>query len=111
MATTEKEYNPTAGVNAMLNQLHRLTAGNYEGLERAKDKLQDAQAEEQKKEEELKCAKEQVAIWKRELKAVRYTLADLINDLGKLGCPPELIKQQWSGYNAHDIAEWIREGK
>jgi len=101
-----------------------LTAG-IEVLLRALDKLKDYEGEYHSlryHEKHVAQAKDELAIRKRayenaiacleqeerELRARRRETAQIINDLGKLGCPEEVLKKATSPFNNHDVAEWIK---
>jgi septal ring factor EnvC (AmiA/AmiB activator) len=107
MATPKKRVR-SIGEMALLKELGNLANNDYTGLKEAQKYVERARASKQTKEQELREAEEHLKLCESKVRALKREVAELVNDLGKLGSEVEDIKHQWPAFCAHDVAEWIK---
>jgi hypothetical protein len=114
-----KQYKPTGDVEALLAALQKQgDTSYYDSLAKEEKVLEERIARRDQARAELKYQESQVVETEGKIAMCRRKTAQIINTLGKLGCPEELIKEQWQSYdkkfklpwpNGHDLANWIKE--
>lgn len=109
MTKSQKAYEPTAGINAMLDKLESITSNDFSGLRGAIAKVSAAKDAKSRAEANLSYAIRDLADKEILLKQEKHLVAELIIDLAKLGCTDELVKRRFKEYNGHDVAEWIKD--
>lgn len=105
---TSKPYKPTAGVEALLEALElKVVTESWYSLKSLRTDLEKHEKDlaEQKKIYEWKVAA--VAEAKDKIRLKLKDIAGIIVDLGRLGCPEELIKKKFEDYSGHEVAVWL----
>lgn len=98
----------TAGQIRLLEALKSEANYDHGGLRRAIRVVEDCKQIVSTRESELQAAKNHLETCEQELKDHKKIVAQICNDLGKLGCTIDEIRDKWPGYCAHDVAEWLQ---
>lgn len=113
-----ERYELTADVEALLAALkkHAASESFYTlAYEEARLIVNTKAMEEAQKTLDYKAG--EVATSKENVRKARRKTAELINTLNKLGCPEELIQDQWRDHNkkfsmpwptGHDLTAWLK---
>ena len=108
VANQQPRYDPPGGVEALLTALEKSLRNGYYSVEAEEKDLVDAKKDLANKKASYEYALASVAEHEMKVKKARRKAAEIVNALGKLDCPEEVIKASCKPLNAHDIAEWIR---
>ena len=100
----------TAGMEALLKALEKLMDGEHEdySVKYYEKKVKEATEALASHKRSYEYAIQNLANEEKELKKAQRKAAQIINDLGKLGCPEEVLKPAMKPLNSHDVAEWIK---
>jgi chromosome segregation ATPase len=100
----------TASVNALLKALEKLMEydSTMYSLKYHEKQVKDAEEELRARKQMYENSISSVEREKRDLAQRRYEAAQIINDLGRLRCPEEVLKKAMHPLNAHDVATWIK---
>lgn len=112
-------YKPTGDIEVLLEALKKhADKDKFYTFASEQDKLKSLLNELDEHQRRVTRKKEEVEEAKQRVSQVQCKVAHIINTLGSLGCPSEVIESQWKNYdhkfvmpwpNGHDIAAWIQQ--